>query len=177
MAVTSGSRIQYEYMLGGGPPVILEAPEGYSATGWDQGTVLIWDATGHFEFHTSGNVAQGVLGIALSPMSATADESETKPFIFATPNTVFSAVVAHATTASAVLDNSNFFKSYMLTNSATVCPSTNVWVIDLATASTAAGAYIIGAKDATGTAYGRAYFIFNGRSYSTDSPWNDNVST
>jgi hypothetical protein len=110
-------------------------------------------------------------------MSATADESETKPFIFATPNTVFSAVVAHATTASAVLDNSNFFKSYMLTNSATVCPSTNVWVIDLATASTAAGAYIIGAKDATGTAYGRAYFVFNGRSYSTDSPWHSKLST
>jgi hypothetical protein len=89
----------------------------------------------------------------------------------ATPQTVFSAVVAHATTASAALDGSNLMNSYMLTTSATVCPSTNVWVIDLATASTAGGAYIIGAKDATGTAYGRAYFIFNSYSYSTDSPW------
>ena len=85
----------------------------------------------------------------------TADGSEEKQFIMVTPQTVFSAVCAHATTASAVLDKTNFFKSYMLTNSATVCPSTNVWVIDMATASTTAGAYIIGPKDATGTAYGQ----------------------
>lgn len=177
MAVTSGSRIQFEYMLGGGPAVMITAPEGYASTGWDQGTVLIWDATGHYEFMTSGNVAQGVIGVAAQPMRSTADGSTQGQFYLATPQTVFSAVVAHATTASAALQASNFFKSYMLTNSATVCPSTNVWVIDLATASTAAGAWIIGAKDATGTAYGRAYFIFNGRSYSTDSPWHSKLST
>ena len=178
MAVTSGSRVQYEYMLGGGPPAILTAPEGYdSSAAWDQGTLLIWDATGHFEKMTSGNMAAGVIGVALQTMQSTADESREAPFIFATPNTVFSAVVAHATTASAVLDNSNFFKSYVLTNSATVCPSTNVWVIDIATAATGAGAYIIGAKDATGTAYGRAYFIFNGWSWSTDSPFGDKTAS
>lgn len=177
MAVTSGSRCKFEYMLGGGPPALITIGENQDSTGWDKGTWLITDSSGHMTKHATGNITGGVLAFALTSMSSTADGSKDVTAILVTPNTVFSAVVAHATTASAVLQSANFWKTYMLTSSATVCPSTNVHVIDIATASTAAGAYIIGAKDATGTLYGRAYFILGGRTYSTDSPWNDNIST
>lgn len=177
MAVTSGSRCQYEYMLGGGPPAIVEVGEKYDSTGWDKGTWLIKDSSGHVTKHATGNITGGVIGFAMQSMSSTADGSKKVPMLLVTPNTVFSAVCAHATTASAALQTANLFATYMLTSSATVCPSTNVHVIDLGTASTAAGAYIIAPKDATGTLYGRAYFILGGRTYSTDSPWNDNTST
>ena len=177
MAVTSGSRVQFEYMLGGGSPALVTAPEGYDSTGWDKGTFLLWDATGHYEKAASGELVAPVLGLAISPMTSTADGSVEKPFLLLTHDTVLSAVVAHNTTASAALQATNFFKSYDLTSSATICPSTNVMVIDLGKAATGAGAYIIGAKDATGTAYGRAYFVMAGRSWSTDHPYNCLVST
>jgi len=177
MPVTSGSRCQFEYMLGGGPPPIIMVGEKYDSTGWDKGTWLIKDASGHVTKHATGNIGQGVIGFALQAMSSTADGSEKVPMLLVTPNTVFSAVCAHATTTTAYLQTANIFLTYMLTSSATVCPSTNVHVIDVATASTAAGAYIIAPKDATGTLYGRAYFILGGRTYSTNSPWNCLVST
>ncbi|GAG08825.1 unnamed protein product, partial [marine sediment metagenome] len=43
MAVSSASRVQFEYMLGGGPPPLMTYPEGYdSSVAWDKGTLLIW---------------------------------------------------------------------------------------------------------------------------------------
>ncbi len=90
--------------------------------------------------------------------------------ILATWNTVFSAVVAHATTANAVTQSAQIGNTYPITTSGTVnTASSQVWVIDLATSGNV-GAYIIGHKDATGTAYGRAYFIFN-QVYSTNNPF------
>ena len=169
MAVTSGSRIQFEYMLGGGPPPIVVLPEANDATGWDQGTVLILDSSGHLTKAASGNCATGMFAVAMHPMQATADGSETASAILITPFTVFSAVVAHGTTASAKTEATQVGKCFLITNSATICPSTNVYIMEVETTSLAGG-YCIGNKDATGTAYGRNYFIFRGI-YANDSPW------
>jgi hypothetical protein len=75
------------------------------------------------------------------------------------------------------LQTADLFKTFPITSSASICPSTNVHVVDITAVSTAAGAYLIAPKDATGTMYGRVYFILGGRTYSTDSPWNCLIST
>ena len=169
MAVTSGSRLQFEYMLGGGVPALVSLPEANDSTGWDQGTICIIDTSGHVTKQASGNCATGAYCVSLSSMSSTADGSVTKPFLLITPNTVFSAVCAHATTASAVPQATNVGNSFYITNSATVCPSTNVWVMDMA-GSGNIGGYVIANKDTTGTAYGRNFFIFAG-TYGAMSPF------
>lgn len=169
MAVTSGSRVQYEFMLGGGSPALYTGPESYASTGWDKGSVLGLDASGHLVNMATGSITTGCWGVALGPMAATADGSVDATVIFITPNTVFSAIVAHATTASALVQATQIGKVYQLTSSATVCPSTNVRVIDLES-TTSIGAFIYQPKDATGTAYGRHYFIFHG-TYGQESPF------
>lgn len=169
MAVTAGSRLRFEYMLGGGSPVLVTLPEANDSTGWDQGTLCILDASGHVTKMASGNATTGLYCVSLSSMSSTADGSVTKPFILVTPQTVFSAVVAHATTASAVTQATQVGQVYLITNSATVCPSTNVWVMDLA-GSGNIGGFVVENQDATGTAYGRNNFIFAGL-YSANNPF------
>ena len=172
MAVSSASRIKFEYMLGGGSPALVTLPEANDATGWDFGTICTLDSSGHATKISSGDVssASNVYCFALSCMSSTADGSETKPFLLVTPNTVFSAVVAHATTASALTQADQVGKIFQITSSATICPSTNVYVMEIATTDQCGG-YVIANKDATGTAYGRNYFVFAHGAYSSDSPW------
>ena len=172
MAVTSGSRLQFEFMIGGGSPLLMTLPEANDATGWDQGTPCALDSSGHITKISSGDVssASNVFCMALSPMSSTADGSESKPFLVITDHTVFSAVVAHATTASALTQATQVGTIMQITNSATICPSTNVYVMEIATTDQCGG-YCIGNKDATGTAYGRNYFIWGPGAYSSDSPW------
>jgi hypothetical protein len=169
MPVTSGSRVQFEYMLGGGSPAIMSVPESYNSTGWDQGSVLLLDASGHLQNIATGSITTGCWGVALAPMAATADGSANGLVVLITPQTVFSAIVAHATTASAVSQATQRGNVYQLTSSATVCPSTNVRVIDVSS-TTSIGAHILDFKDATGTAYGRVYFNFLG-TYRAESPF------
>ena len=169
MPVTSGSRVQYEFMLGGGSPALYTGPESYASTGWDKGSVLALDSSGHLVNMATGSITTGAWGVALGPMAATADGSVDATVVLITPNTVFSAIVAHATTASAKVQATQIGKCYQLTSSATVCPSTNVRVIDL-DSTTSLGAYIIQPKDATGTAYGRLYFVFN-QTYMKNNPF------
>ena len=174
MAATSASRIQFEYMMGGGPPVLVTYPEAYNSSGWDQGTPLAKDSSGHMiRIAPGGNLTSGsnVHAVAIGPMTSTADGSVTKPFILVTPQTVFSIVMSHATTASAVVQSAQVGCIYAISSSTTVtCGATNTWVADIATTDQI-GAYIIANKDATGTAYGRNYFIFAHGAYSSDSPF------
>ena len=177
MPVTSGSKIQFEYMLGGGSAPILMLGEQTDTTGWVQGYPLALDASGHVYAVTTGNIASavdstgGVIGIAGrdSDVTATVDGATVSPVIMATWDTVFSAVVAHATTASAVVQSAQRGNAYFLTASGTVCASSKVMIMDLA-ATGNVGAYVIGNKDATGTAYGRNYFIFKA-CWSSNSPF------
>ena len=170
MAVTSGSRIQFEYMLGGGPPPIFRYGCKTDSTGFDKGSLLHIGSSGMVKTASTGALTTGQLVFALEGITAaTADQSEYISGILVTPNCVFSGVVAHATTASALVYSSQIGVCYEISSSATVCPSTNVWVIDLAE-SAVVGCYIVANKDATGTAYGRNYFIFKGI-YSSASPW------
>ncbi len=169
MAVTSGTRIKYEFMVGGGSPLLISLPEASDSTGWDQGTLCVLDSSGHVTKMATGNASTGLHCIALESMTSTADGTEVKPFLIVTPQTVFSAVVAHATTASALVQATQVGNCYSITSSATVCPSTNAYVMDLAASGTIGG-YVIGNKDATGTAYGRNLFIFKGL-FTQHSAW------
>jgi len=148
----------------------MSYPEANDSTGWDHGTLLVLDTSGHVTKMSSGNVSTGLFAVATAPMAATADGSANTTVVLVTPQTVFSAVVAHATTASALTQATQVGKIYLVTNSATICPSTNVWVLEIETTTTKGG-YVIANKDATGTAYGRNYFIFGAACYSSDSPW------
>jgi hypothetical protein len=172
MAVTSGSRLQFEFMLGGGSPPIFQYLCHADASGWDAGSLLHIDASGHVGTVATGALTTGHLVFALDPLVAcTADGSESVLGILVTRNQVYSGIVAHATTASAVVQTSQVGKRYEISSSATVCPSTNVHVIDLGeSGSGAIGAYIVANKDATGTAYGRDYFIFT-HCWSSNSPF------
>jgi len=173
MAVSSASRIHFEFMLGGGgSPPIFQYYCHTDATGWDWGAMLHIDASGHVGQAATGALTTGNLVYALEGITAcTADRSETVLGILVAPNQVYSAVVAHATTASAVTASSQIGKRYEISSSATVCPSTNAYVLDLAEAGSAiVGGYVVGHKDATGTAYGRALFLFT-KVWSSASPW------
>ena len=171
MAVTSGSRIKFEYMLGGGPPPIFRYQCASDSTGWDVGSLLHLDTSGMAGTVATGALTTGQLVYSLEGLSAcTADGSETISGILVTPYAVFSAVVAHATTASALVYSSQIGNRYEISSSATVCPSTNVHIMDLAEEGSVVGGYVVANKDATGTAYGRNYFIFT-HCYSSDQPW------
>jgi hypothetical protein len=173
MAITSGSVIQFEYMLGGGPPHIVHMGEQSDSTGWIRGAILACDTSGHLYSISTATItsATATFAVALQDsQAATADGSETAAAILITPQSVFSAVVAHATTANAVTGSTQIGNTYAITCSGTVNPaSSDVWIMDVAT-SASVGGYVIGNKDASGTAYGRNYFIFCG-AYATNSVW------
>jgi hypothetical protein len=175
MAVTSGSRIHFEFMLGGGVPPIFTYQCHSDSSGWDWGALCHIDSSGQIGQAATGALTTGQLVYALEGITAcTADGSEEVSGILVTPNCVFSGVVAHATTANAVVYSSQVGTCYEISSSATVCPTTNVYVIDLAE-SGVVGCYIVANKDATGTAYGRNYFIFKGV-YSSASAWDNPTS-
>jgi len=173
MAITTGTNdgIKFEYMLGGGPPHMVTMEEKYDSTkGWLVGCILDIDTSGRLFRHSGvgANATTGAFAVAMAPMACTADGSAETVAIMITPNTVFSAKVAHLTTGSAVTQPTQVGNTYQLCCSATLGTSLN-YCIELATTASA-GAHIIGMKDASGTAYGRLYFVFNG-TYRAQSPF------
>jgi len=168
MAVTSGSKIQYEYMLGGGSPPVIQIGEQTDSTGWVAGAILAIDSSGHVYTAATGAItsATACFGIALhDSCGSTADGSALASVVLITPMTVFSAVVYHATTASAVVQSGQIGDTFATADGG----SSKCWVMSIATTASV-GMYCINNKDATGTAYGRNYFVFSG-CYATDSPW------
>lgn len=174
MALSSASKIKYEYMLGGGPPPIVTLGQQVDSTGYRSGWPVAIDASGHAYGVSTATLtsATGAFGIATqnSVTTHTTDGDELVTVVMITPMTVFSAVVAHATTASAVVQASQIGQTYAITCSGTVsAASSETMIMDLG-ASGSAGGFVIGNKDATGTAYGRNYFVFSGI-YATNSVW------
>jgi len=175
MADTSGSRLKFEFMLGGGPPVFMTYPESADSTAWDVGAILMLDSSGHLTQHTTGAAGTGCFAVATEPMAATADGSYDTVVHLITPMSVFSAVVCNATTASAHPDPAMTGKTYEVEKTTAITSATNTWVIDGGTTSNV-GAYIIGMKDTSATQYGRAYFIFN-KIYGQESPFYSEASS
>jgi len=174
MGTSSGSKLQYEYMLGGGVPALFTLPQVMDTTGWKKGAPLLLDTSGHVEVISSG--AWGVPGYgsnyiaAHDSLASTADGVVSSLVIMATPQTVFSAVVSHSTTGDAKPAWTQIGNNYAITSATTVSQSSKCWVINIET-SGAAGGYVVGLKDTTDTVNGRVYFIASGRLHSTRSPW------
>jgi hypothetical protein len=137
------------------------------------------DASGHAFACATATLtsATGAFGIAMydSDTTNTVDGAVDMHVVMITPMTVFSAVVAHATTASAVTASAQIGQTYAITCSGTVSAvSSDTWIMDVAT-SASVGGWVIGNKDTTGTAYGRNYFIFNG-TYATNTAYQHGTS-
>lgn len=165
MPVTTGSKIQYEYMLGGGSPAVVTVPESSGQT-FLPGAFLKLDSSGHTVKATTGDLATASHLALRAGRNSTADGDTSDPVLLLTPNTVLSGVCYHATTASAITSSTLFGDSWPLnaaTDSGDEC-----WVVSVA--SSGAGAYVIATKDATGTAYGRVYFLMS-RVYEAGSPF------
>jgi hypothetical protein len=172
--LSSASKIAYEFMLGGGPPHIVTLGQQVDTTGYRAGWPVAIDASGHAYGAATATLtsATGVFGIALenSATTHTTDGAVDIRVVMITPHTVFSAVVAHATTASATVQPAQIGQVYAITCSGTVsAASSECMIMDVATTASAGG-YVIANKDATGTAYGRNYFIFSGI-YATNSAY------
>jgi hypothetical protein len=159
MALSTASKIQFEYMLGGGSPPMLEL---YEATGSTfLPGALLQLASGAVTICTTGAAASAIIGMATARGSAEGSSyTAAQRVVLATPMTVFSGIVDHATTASAVCHSSNIGQNYPLAYSCGT-GAVGVWYVDLDGTTTSAGATIIGSKDTTGTAYGRVYFIIH----------------
>lgn len=165
MAISTASKIQFEYMLGGGPPAMVTLPESSGQT-FIPGAFLKLDSSGHTVKATSGTLATGTYLALQAGANSTADGVTEAPVLVIDSRTVMSGVVYHATTASAVVSSTQYGDRWPLigaTDSGDEC-----WVISIA--SSGEGAWILKAKDATGTAYGRLYFLLSGIS-EVDSPW------
>ncbi|NIQ91627.1 MAG: hypothetical protein GWN93_22535 [Deltaproteobacteria bacterium] len=172
--LSSASRITYEYMLGGGSPPIVELGQQVDTTGYRAGWPVAVDASGHAYGVSTATLtsATGVFGVAIenSATTHTTDGDVSIKVVLATPMTVFSAVVAHATTASATVQASQIGQVYALTCSGTVsAASSETMIMDVATTASAGG-WVIDNKSTTGTSYGRNYFIFSGV-YATNSAY------
>jgi len=170
MPVTTGSKLQYEYMIGGGSPMLITAVAQTDTTGYIAGMPMQFDATGEWcraatgQLGPSANFADGIATHGYP------GASEPQTCVLITPHTVFSAVVAHATTASAVTGSTLIGNTYPIESCATLGPAAS-GTFQMGIASTdESGGFVIGLKDPAGTAYGRVYFIFQ-RTYSTESPF------
>jgi hypothetical protein len=176
--LTTASVIKFEYMLGGGPPPLLAAVAQTDTTGYRKGMPMQMDASGEWARSATGQLgpsANFVEGIALQDYPGA---SETLTCVLVTPNTVFSAVVAHATTASAVSGSTMLLNTYPIESCATIeAGGGDSGNFIMGIASTAVtGGYVLGFKDTTGTVYGRVFFLFN-KAYSTESPFHSGVTT
>ena len=173
MACSSADRIKFEFMLGGGPPVMMTYGQQVDTTGWRVGAPVALDASGHVTVAASGALASAtpIIGIATenSNTTITVDGTHVTPVILATHQSVFSAAVSNAGATTSVPQPAYANTRYPITSATGTAGSSEVWVIDVS-ATGAAGAYIIGMKDSSTTIHGRVYFLFN-RVYSTDSPW------
>ena len=174
MGTSSGSKLQFEYMLGGGPPVLVSIPQVLDTTGWKKGAVLLLDTSGHVEVAASGTL--GVPGYgsnyvaAHDSLSSTADGVVKSVVVMCTPQTVFSIVTSHSTTGNAVPAWTQLGNNYAITSATTISQSSKCWVLNVET-SGAAGGYVVGLKDTTDVVNGRVYIIWSGRLHSTRSPW------
>jgi len=177
MAISTGSIIKFEYMMSGGPPMIVTAVAQTDTTGFIKGMPMGLDASGEWFRATTGKLgptSNFVEGIALQDYPGA---GESLDCVLVTPKTVFSAVVAHATTASAVTGSTLIGNIYPIESCATFQGSVASGTFQMHIASTAfEGGYCMGLKDDAGTAYGRAYFVFSA-CYSTESPYFDARST
>lgn len=170
MSTSVHDGLKYEYMLGGGSPQLITMWSNYDTTGWTAGSPLDLDASGALTKHSGvgGNATTGIFAVALEAMPTTADQSTTTVAILVTDDTVFSGKVTHNTTASALNQSSQIGHTYQLCCSGTRGTTRN-YCVEVET-TTNVGAYIVAMKDATGTAYGRVFFVFN-KTYRQESPW------
>lgn len=157
MAITSNSFVQFEFMLGGGPPSMMTFHE-TSGAAWVPGC-LVTLSSGGLTAIASGD-ATAILGIATDAGQADSTAFSSKqPVVIATPQTVFSGCVNHATTASAVTQPNQVGKNFPLVSD---CANGKYpWYVDIDGTTTTLGAYVLGLKDASGTPYGRVYFVVN----------------
>ena len=174
MACSSADKIKFEFMLGGGPPVMMTFGQQVDTTGWKDGAPLLFDASGHLTVCSSGNLASasGIFGIAAHPSNTTetVDGVAQQTVYMCTPQTVFSMAVSNAGATTSVPAHTMVNNGYLIANSGTVSGSSEVWVLDVA-ATGQLGGYVVGLKDSTTKIHGRVYVIINPRVYSTNSPF------
>jgi hypothetical protein len=154
---TSNHAVKFEYMLGGGSPSVMEFTE-TSGAAWVAGAAVTLSSAG-LTAVASGD-ATAILGFAQSSGQANSTTFAAKQsVVICTPQTVFSGCVVHATTASAVTQPNLVGKNFPLVSD---CANGKFpWYVDIDGTTTTLGAYVLGMKDASGTVYGRVYFVVN----------------
>ena len=175
--LSTASKLQYEFMIGGGPPHLMALTAQTDTTGYLKGMPMLIDASGEWAGCATGQIGpaeNSVIGIALHDYPGA---SETQTCVFVTDHTVFSAVVAHATTASAITGTTMLGNVYAIESCASIegAATSACFLMGIASTDTQGG-YVMGFKDDVGTAYGRVYFVFS-RAGSTESPFWTGIST
>ncbi len=154
MGLTKGDRVVPAKTWWGSSIPVIKMTEGSGLTHAVGEFVDIDETSGNIKACTAGDNVY--FGLALTTGNASTGQDTLCDVVPCYPWVIFEGTVYNATTASAIIKRNQMFNDFCLARSAT----NKIWYLDVADSGSGT-ARIVGFKDATGTAYGRVYFIID----------------